>query len=779
MPSPDSRRVLGDVANAPRAPSSPVLALAAKLSTPSPVVSSETFDGWRVNANPSFSPSAEVTERASMPPKSPAEELAHRAALAAAKIRRGGSTSPPDYASHATPSPTERPRRSGSGSGSASGSERSKISSAERAKRMASHAERAYDDPGIVDGEHSPPSSDADDALRALEAELSVGGVGSNFTLDADRVDAATPNAKRSSKNATPTTSKESKESKESKTGSADSFTFDAAATRPEPSSSASASGGSPFVRLVAVDAVDGEEDDAPESGESGETGGGEKNPTGGSSGAGSAPGGSAGNARGGDERTGRGSSRGGDESNGGGGDVSGFGRGGFGGGGGGDASPPFPGTSRERLVSSTLPADAGVTLASALGRWREAVAVAAVVSDAANTRDELTEILREQAETCDEEVNHLTDEVDALTAALSESASENLRLRWRWAAKASLASVKAEEYRGEARRLRAKALKLESQLLKVEAHITSAAADFDRLRGRLTESTRETERARASEAKAREQLAAAQSAAAAAQSAAAEAAARADAYDKTAAELSRRSPLKENHGATPGGDEEAMRAAIRAELRDDARARIRAGTSRGDARGASRGARGGASRGGGGRGCGGGGGGGQAKDRSRRRVRHGGGVHRRSPPQRAIRADATGGGGTTRGDGTRAREPRGGGAGWRGDAPSRRAGGGGRGGSPRARLAHRRPRVGAMRGASARRRRQGLLPRRQARRTRGARVSAGVSRGGFGDEAQVDRHLRVANPGTIPTSAEDVTRAAIREPTLLARYHTIDATCV
>ena len=577
MPSPDSRRVLGDVANAPRAPSSPVLALAAKLSTPSPVVSSETFDGWRVNANPSFSPSAEVTERASMPPKSPAEELAHRAALAAAKIRRGGSTSPPDYASHATPSPTERPRRSGSGSGSASGSERSKISSAERAKRMASHAERAYDDPGIVDGEHSPPSSDADDALRALEAELSVGGVGSNFTLDADRVDAATPNAKRPSKNATPTTSKESKESKESKTGSADSFTFDAAATRPEPSSSASASGGSPFVRLVAVDAVDGEEDDAPESGESGETGGGEKNPTGGSSGAGSAPGGSAGNARGGDERTGRGSSRGGDESNGGGGDVSGFGRGGFGGGGGGDASPPFPGTSRERLVSSTLPADAGVTLASALGRWREAVAVAAVVSDAANTRDELTEILREQAETCDEEVNHLTDEVDALTAALSESASENLRLRWRWAAKASLASVKAEEYRGEARRLRAKALKLESQLLKVEAHITSAAADFDRLRGRLTESTRETERARASEAKAREQLAAAQSAAAAAQSAAAEAAARADAYDKTAAELSRRSPLKENHGATPGGDEEAMRAAIRAELRDDARARIRA----------------------------------------------------------------------------------------------------------------------------------------------------------------------------------------------------------
>ena len=36
VPSPDSRRVLGDVANAPRAPSSPVLALAAKLSTPPP-----------------------------------------------------------------------------------------------------------------------------------------------------------------------------------------------------------------------------------------------------------------------------------------------------------------------------------------------------------------------------------------------------------------------------------------------------------------------------------------------------------------------------------------------------------------------------------------------------------------------------------------------------------------------------------------------------------------------------------------------------------------------
>ena len=119
--SPDSRRVLGDVANAARAPSSPALALAAKLCTPSPVVSSETFDGWRVNSNPSFSPSAEVTERASMPPKSPAEELAQRAALAAAKIRRGGSASPPDYASHTTPSPTDRPRRSGSGSCSGSG----------------------------------------------------------------------------------------------------------------------------------------------------------------------------------------------------------------------------------------------------------------------------------------------------------------------------------------------------------------------------------------------------------------------------------------------------------------------------------------------------------------------------------------------------------------------------------------------------------------------------------------------------------------------------------
>ena len=219
------------------------------------------------------------------------------------------------------------------------------------------------------------------------------------------------------------------------------------------------------------------------------------------------------------------------------------------------------------------------------------------------------------------------------------------------------------------------------------------------------------------------------------------------------------------------------MRAAIRAELRDDARARIRA-ELRAEMRAASRGARGGASRGGGGRGCGGGGGGGQAKDRSRRRVRHGGGVHRRSPPQRAIRADATGGGGTTRGDGTRAREPRGGGAGWRGDAPSRRAGGGGRGGSPRARLAHRRPRVGAMR-----RIRTATAPGPStappgASNSRRARVSRSIARG-FGDEAQVDRHLRVANPGTIPTSAEDVTRAAIREPTLLTRYHTIDATCV
>ena len=87
-------------------------------------------------------------------PKSPAEELAHRAALAAAKIAAAAPPVPPTTPRTPPPPRPNAPRRSGSGSGSASGSERSKISSAERAKRMASHAERAYDDPGIVDGEH-------------------------------------------------------------------------------------------------------------------------------------------------------------------------------------------------------------------------------------------------------------------------------------------------------------------------------------------------------------------------------------------------------------------------------------------------------------------------------------------------------------------------------------------------------------------------------------------------------------------------------------------------
>jgi chromosome segregation ATPase len=104
----------------------------------------------------------------------------------------------------------------------------------------------------------------------------------------------------------------------------------------------------------------------------------------------------------------------------------------------------------------------------------------------------------------CDDEVNKLSDENDLLTAALAASTSAGTRARWRLAAKAAVLSKRCEERKAEARRLRVKARKLESQLLKVEEHITSAAADFDRLRGRLSESNRETERARGRAGRAR-----------------------------------------------------------------------------------------------------------------------------------------------------------------------------------------------------------------------------------------------------------------------------------
>ena len=56
----------------------------------------------------------------------------------------------------------------------------------------------------------------------------------------------------------------------------------------------------------------------------------------------------------------------------------------------------------------------AAVALAAALGRWREATSIAAITAEARRTQAELASILREQAATCDAEVNQLADEVEA-----------------------------------------------------------------------------------------------------------------------------------------------------------------------------------------------------------------------------------------------------------------------------------------------------------------------------------------------------------------------------
>ena len=157
----------------------------------------------------------------------------------------------------------------------------------------------------------------------------------------------------------------------------------------------------------------------------------------------------------------------------------------------------------------------AAVTLAHALGRWREAASVSAVRSTAKRERDKLRAILREQADTCDAAVNAATAEIEDLMEALAESGSENSRLRWRWSARAGVLTERCDGYRREANRLRARAIGLETQLSGVEAHITNAATDFETLREKLNESRRETERARAGEDEARRQLVSAQAAAA------------------------------------------------------------------------------------------------------------------------------------------------------------------------------------------------------------------------------------------------------------------------
>ena len=190
------------------------------------------------------------------------------------------------------------------------------------------------------------------------------------------------------------------------------------------------------------------------------------------------------------------------------------------------------------------------VTLAHALGRWREAASVSAVRSTAKRERDKLRAILREQADTCDAAVNAATAEIEDLMEALAESGSENSRLRWRWSARAGVLTERCDGYRREANRLRARAVGLETQLSGVEAHITNAATDFETLREKLNESRRETERARAGEDEARRQLVSAQAAAAEAIAAAARVASSPTAMNadvvKTATREAARKELKE-----------------------------------------------------------------------------------------------------------------------------------------------------------------------------------------------------------------------------------------
>ena len=218
------------------------------------------------------------------------------------------------------------------------------------------------------------------------------------------------------------------------------------------------------------------------------------------------------------------------------------------------DESPPDESPPPEGELA--FPSGAAVTLAHALGRWREASSVSAVRSVAKREKDQLTALLREQADACDAEVNALTAEIEDLMEALAESGSESLRLRWRWSARAGVLVERCDGYRREANRLRAKASGLESQLSSVEAHIADAAKDFEVLREKLNESRRETERARAGEDEARLQLVAAQAAAADAIAAAAMVAASPNAI---------RSDVSND----------AMREAMRKQLKEELRAEV------------------------------------------------------------------------------------------------------------------------------------------------------------------------------------------------------------
>jgi hypothetical protein len=548
------RRALGDLANL--ATDRSETTMTAEKARPAASAS----DDWSVTLNASLSPSAAVTERASMLPKSPAETLAERALAAAAGLRRlsvetDPATSPPaDDAGFAAEPAMATPaafslRKADSPAKVSSRKKRS----AERARVMASHAARVHDTPGVAGAAsdenaspvdrvmlHYAEGKASDELLDALEHELrAASAVSASVTFLEDEED---------SEQAVETKEPASAETAETNA------TEEEKDEPPEPLSLSSS--GSPFVRLVAEDAVDEDEPadgDGPPAGDPSDA-----------SGSGSGAGGSGAGAHAGQSGSG------------GSGEGSGaFGEGFSGGddlvGGGGDDDAPTRRVSTSVVFAtaksrSSLPPDAGVTLAHALGKWREAVAVAAIEAEARRVQTELAEIMREQAADCDDEVNKLSDENDLLTAALAASTSAGTRARWRLAAKAAVLSKRCEERKAEARRLRVKARKLESQLLKVEEHITSAAADFDRLRGRLSESNRETERARAGERDARARLAEAQAATSAAQ------ARRARQFERD----ENVSPLAARN-AVNAETESAMRSAIRAELREEARGKIRA----------------------------------------------------------------------------------------------------------------------------------------------------------------------------------------------------------
>ena len=556
------RRALGDLANL--ATDRSETTMTAEKARPAASAS----DDWSVTLNASFSPSAAVTERASMLPKSPAETLAERALAAAAGLRRlsvetDPATSPPaDDAGFAAEPAIATPaafslRKADSPAKVSSRKKRS----AERARVMASHAARVHDTPGVAGAESDENASPvdrvmlryaegkaSDELLDALEHELrAASAVSASVTFLEDEED-----------NEEAVETKEPREDPASASSETDAANAtDEEEERDEPEPLSSSSSGSPFVRLVAEDAVDEDEpadDDGPPAG-----GGDPPAASGSGSGAGGSGAGS----------------RAGQSGSGGSGEGSGARGEGFSGagdlvGGGGDDDAPARRVSTSAVFStasrSSLPPDAGVTLAHALGKWREAVAVAAIEAEARRVQTELAEIMREQAADCDDEVNKLSDENDLLTAALAASTSAGTRARWRLAAKAAVLSKRCAERKAEARRLRVKARKLESQLLKVEEHITSAAADFDRLRGRLSESNRETERARAGERDARARLAEAQAATSAAQ------ARRASQFERD----ENVSPLAARN-AVNAETESAMRSAIRAELREEARGKIRA----------------------------------------------------------------------------------------------------------------------------------------------------------------------------------------------------------